>query len=164
MFYLIAAIAVVSAAAVVLKRNVMHSALFLALFLLSVAGLFILLDADFLAAVQIILYAGGVMVLILFAIMLTHRISDKLLAQTNRQKWIAVPLCALIFGLVFILLGDAVKAAMLRGAAKPIDGSMTSEMGRLLMTVYGLPFEIASLMLLAALVGTIVIGLKDGNE
>lgn len=154
-----AVVAIASALLVVSAKSVMHSALFLAVFLLSVAAMFFIFDADFLGIVQILLYVGGVIVLILFAVMLTARVSSHLIQQTNEQKFTALIACIFLFG----LLSYAILTSGLKGFERPlVEGGITKDVGRLLMTVYVLPFEVASLVLLAALIGAMVIvGKKD---
>ena len=157
---LFAVIAIIAAILVVSMKNIMHCALFLALFLLSVAGIFFYLDADFLGIVQILVYVGGIIVLILFAVMLTSRVSSALLEQTNEQKGLAITAC--------LLLSAAITAAAFKTnlvtsfyGADP-DGT-TRATGELLLTVYALPFEIASIVLLVALIGAIVLAGKKGE-
>jgi len=158
-FLLFSVIAIASAFLVVSVRSVMHSALFLAVFLLSVAAMFFIFDADFLGIVQILLYVGGVIVLILFAVMLTARVQSHLIQQTNEQKFTAIIVC----GLLFIILAYALLTSGLQGFEKPlVQNGITADVGRLLLTVYVLPFEIASIVLLAALIGVMaIVGKKD---
>ena len=158
-FLLFAVLAIAAALLVVTVKNVMHSALFLAAFLLSVAGMFFIFDADFLGIVQILLYVGGVIVLILFAIMLTARVSSHLLQQTNEQKFMALIACVVLF----VMLGYVILTSGIRGFEKSLlSGGITRDVGTMLMTVYVLPFEVASIVLLAALIGAMVIvGKKD---
>ena len=158
-FLLFATVAIASALLVVSVKNIMHSALFLALFLLSVAAMFFIFDADFLGIVQILLYIGGVIVLILFAVMLTSRVSSQLIQQTNEQKFLAIIVCIFLFG----MLSYVIFTSGLKGFERPLaEGGITKDIGRLLMTIYVLPFEVASLVLLGALIGAMVlVGKKD---
>jgi len=142
-------------------KNLMHSGLSLLLTLAAVAGLFALMDADFLFAVQIMLYAGGVMVLVLFAVMLVEGISDKTVEATNEQRGWGL-LAAVIF--FCITIGTVVSGSLYTLDVLGQDdrfggvGEATSGViGRELMTTHLLPFEIASVMLLAALVGAILL-------
>jgi len=158
-FLLFAVAAIASALLVVTVKSVMHGALFLAAFLLSVAAMFFIFDADFLGIVQILLYIGGVIVLILFAVMLTSRVSSRLIQQTNEQKFPALLVCSFLFCLLaYVLLTSGLK-----GFERPLaEGGITKDIGRLLMTIYVLPFEVASLVLLGALIGAMVlVGKKD---
>ena len=158
LFFVFAVIAVISAAMVVTLKNVMHCALFLALFLLNVAGIFFTFEADFLGVVQILLYVGGVIVLILFAIMLTARVSSALLEQTNEQKVPAFFISlAVLAGMIVVTVRTAFSAS-----ENFFREGVTRKIGDLLMTVYVLPFEIASVILLVALIGAIVlVGRKE---
>lgn len=161
-FLLFGIIAVISAVLVVSLKKIIYCALFLALFLLSVAGLFFLLDADFLGIVQILLYIGGVIVLILFAVMLTAKVSTNLLIQTNEQKLISLIICFILF----IIIGYVTVTTNLSGNKKTpeLSAGIIREVGKLLMTVYVLPFEIASLVLLIALIGATVLVSRRGDD
>ena len=153
-FALLSALAVGGGLGVVSTRNVVHAALFLLLSLLAVAGLYVLLVTEFLALVQIFIYGGAIIIVLLFAIMLTRsreypRISDN-------SQW---PLAALT-GLVFFGL---LTAAFLIDApgAETRHRVAFSDLGHSLFTNWALPFEIASLVLLVALVGAIVIAREE---
>ena len=99
-FWILVVIILASSLLVVTLKNVMHSALMLGMALLGVAGLFLLLGADFLAGAQVIVYVSGVLILMLFVVMLTHRLYDRTLAQTNERKLLAFVLCLVIFGML----------------------------------------------------------------
>jgi len=153
-WYGLAAIGLVSALMVVTLRNVMYSALCLVMALVSVAGMFMLLDADFLALVQVLLYAGGVMVLVLFAIFLTQHIMETGQSQTNDNAWVAGFTCAVLGVLVFMAVKGTSfttvsRAELPLGTAPPL--------GELLLSKYVFPFEVASVVLLAAIVGVVMI-------
>ena len=158
-FYIFSFLAILSAILVVSMKSIMHSALFLALSLLSVAGIFAVLNADFLCVVQILIYAGGVMVLILFAVMLTQKIAGVLPAQTNEQKIPTIAICIILFFILFILIKGTefqiseIQPELLKGT--------TPLIGKLLITTYVLPFEIASVVLLVAMIGVIVLAKKQ---
>lgn len=155
-FYVLAGVAVVSALLVITRRNPVHSAIFLIVTLLSVAGLFLQLQAEFLAAVQIILYIGGVMVLFLFVILLVNLEVTVRQEPFNRQWWIA-GVAALV------LLGELAGTFYLgRGAfalPTPLVAALqpnTERIGQVLYQNYMLPFEIASLLLLVAMMGAVI--------
>jgi len=152
-FVILSAIVLGAGLMVVTNRNIFHSALYLVLAFIGVAGLYVLLEAEFLAAVQILIYVGAVAVLILFAIMLsgpTFRRSD---TQLNEQWPLVVIFALLFFGvLVFVLL--QVQWATVE-AAVPSDYLVS--MGKDLMGPYMLPFEVASVLLLVAMIGAILI-------
>ena len=159
-FYLIAALAVGGALGVVLAKNAVYAALFLILALLAVAGVYILLGSEFLALVQVLIYAGAVTVLLLFALMLT-RATDAPEAMTGAQ-W---PLAAVVSMLLGGLLIATVTTSDWPGDA---DGTITrvlfEDLGAALFTQWAVPFEIASLVLFVALVGAIVIAREEEEE
>lgn len=163
-FYLIAAITVLSAAGVAFSRSIVYSALALLGALLGAAGLYLTLSADFVAVTQLLVYVGGVLVLILFAIMLTHRINVR--RDTNPHT--AAAMGALLFvGLGGLLGWVAWKAPWRLGEVtlgdRPLPGT-SAEIGNLLLGHYLLPFEVASLLLLATLLGAVVVARKELKE
>lgn len=161
LFYLLAALTLIFGALVVanpFSRNPVTSAMFLVLTIISLAGLFVLLHAFFLAAVQVIVYAGAVMVLFLFVIMLLD------LKEEERRK---IKLAGLVAGLVSV---GAIVAIFVRSllATKPGENlpaptavGDTATLGKMLFTNYLLPFEIVSILLLVAMVGVILLSKKD---
>ncbi len=158
-FYLFAFLIVISALAVVTLRNIFHCALFLILCLFSVAGVYVLLHAEFLAAVQVLLYVGAVAILMIFAIMLTSKLAGREIQMTNEQTFLGLFLSfVLLFGLVYALRGT-----LFRIVAEGPPSKSTLQIGRLLLTDYVLPFELVSVLLLAALIGAIVIARQEGN-
>jgi NADH-quinone oxidoreductase subunit J len=157
-FWILAFITLVSAFMVVSLRNIFHCALFLILCLFSVAGIFILLDAEFLAAAQVLIYVGAVSVLMIFAIMLTSNLADKKITQTNENAGIAFFVC-LIFGLSAIVLIGNTKVWRYANDEPPTDNILT--LGKYLMTQFVLPFEVVSVLLLAALIGAIVLARRE---
>ena len=164
-FYIIAFVTVVSAVLVVTLKNIFHSALFLILCLFSVAGVFILCEADFLAGVQVLIYVGGIAVLMIFAIMLTAGLTNFKVKQHNEQVAMGA-LAAFCF--LLIVLGGVAKTLSVRGGfpmahTPKIIGSTTHSLGKLLLTDFVLPFELVSVLLLAALIGAVVLAKKDGK-
>jgi NAD(P)H-quinone oxidoreductase subunit 6 len=156
-FYLVAALTVGFAALVAFSRNIVYSAFALVGALMGVAGIYILLAADFVAMVQVLLYVGGVVVLTIFAVMLTQGIGD--VAVSNRA---AGPFA----GLSIVLLAGAVMLyATLRTpwhVTSTIEVSATTYgVGNAFLGAYVLPFEVASVVLLAALIGAVVISRQD---
>lgn len=158
LFYLFALLTLGCGSMIVLSRNPINSAMFLVLAIASMAGLFVLLHAFFLAAVQVLVYAGAVMVLFLFVIMLL----DLKVEQRRRMNTLGI-----IMG--FVSVGTII-AVMLRGVlATPVtpvlevarhDGA-TEPLGQLLFSHYVLPFEILSVLLLVAMVGVILLSKKE---
>ena len=170
MFYLIAAVRSGSALAVVLARNIVRAALFLVLVFGAAAGIYVLLNAEFIAIVQILIYAGAVTILVLFAIMLTQNATSRAGNPVSRQWWfaglVAVGLCVVIIyavtGSAGTLVGGNADANLV--GTTPLTGTV-ARIGQLLYSPftysYVLPFEIASIVLLVAIIGAIVIGRED---
>lgn len=165
LFYVCALLAVFCALRVVTVRNVFHAALYLACTLALLAVLYLLLSAEFVAVVQLLVYVGAVIVLIIFAVMLTAQIGDAGIGQTNR---LALPAALGAVGL-FI----ALQAALLAGpwgqgagsATAPSGGvlglSNLQAVGMALLNDYVYPFELTALILFTALVGAVLIARKD---
>jgi NADH-quinone oxidoreductase subunit J len=135
---------------VVLARNLFHSVLWLALALVGTAGLFVMLHAEFLAAVQVLLYAGGVVTIVVFAIMLTERLVGSSLTQTNR----GIVAGAVAAAAVFIGLAGTILRAV-PPAVAPAPQLTTALLGRAVLTEWVLAFEVLGLLLLAALLGAL---------
>jgi NADH-quinone oxidoreductase subunit J len=159
-FSLLAATIVIFSILTVTSRRILRSAIFLLFVLVAMAGLFYMMDYEFLAAVQLILYAGGVVVLIIFSILLTSQINTKLDPPKIRNL---IP--GLITGLFGISLSVATFLAFTfqPSSATPVDTDMKVIGAQLLDTQeqgYALPFEVISILLLAALVGAIFIARK----
>jgi NADH-quinone oxidoreductase subunit J len=153
-FFIVALIATGSALGLVLRTNAIHGALFLVLNLGSIAALYLMLGAEFLAAAQVIVYAGAIMVLFVFAIMVL--IPGK--EETGPDPRRGVRLLAAPVGALLLLMLVFVVAARLRGAPGPggLGGTVTA-VGRLLFTSYLFPFELTSVLLLAAMVGVLLL-------
>jgi len=149
-FVALAAAALLGAAMVVLSRNVVHAAFWLLEFMMAVAGLFMLLSAGFLALVQVMVYAGAVIVLLLFTVMLTLRHRD----DAERPLDLSWPAAGI--ALALLVAAGAVVASFKPPAVRaPAVTPGVAEFGRLLFTQWALPFEIASVVLLIALVGAV---------
>jgi NADH-quinone oxidoreductase subunit J len=158
-FYFLSGIAVVSAMLVITRRNAVHSAISLIFTLLSLAGLYLMLYAPFVAAVQIILYVGGIMVLFLFVIMLVNIDRTMVEEQFNKQ-WLAGVLAALALGALFVVVYVKGSAIFPTKNVVMSESSNTQDVGLMLYRNYMLPFEIASLLLLVAIVGAVVMAKK----
>jgi len=169
LFYIFAIIGVASAVAMVAHRNPVYSAIFLIVTLFALAGFFVLLNAPFVAAVHVIVYAGAIMVLFLFVIMLLNLKRDR--ARERRKT--ARRLVAAVLVLVFLAeVGALMAAAYFSGANGVAQSSAlvglpggfaagTAEIGRALFTTYLLPFEIASVLLLVGIVGAVILAKRD---
>ncbi len=169
-FYVIAVALVGSSLAVVMLRNIVHAALFLALSFGTAAGVYVLLNAEFIAIVQILIYAGAVTVLVLFAIMLTQNAMSHSSSPFASQTWLAALIAvALAAGLIFTLSSGQMAIAGPAASVNLVNpvngGGSVARIGQLLYSPfsysYVLPFEIASVALLVAIIGAIVIGRED---
>lgn len=160
--YVFMGLALIAAAGVLFVRNVFHAALMLLITVLSLAGVYVLLYAEFVAVTQILIYAGGILTIMLFGIMLTARVNGQpLLVQNN--KWVAGILTSLPAATILITL-FAQHSFPVTGAAAVQSDNMR-RIGVLTMTDYLLPFELAGLLLLMALVGAVVTAtMKDKPE
>ncbi|MGI9102141.1 MAG: NADH-quinone oxidoreductase subunit J family protein [Terriglobales bacterium] len=158
-FYLLATIAVVSAILVITRKNPVHSALSLILTLLALAGLYLMLYAPFVAGVQIILYAGGIMVLFLFVIMLVNIERSQREMQFNQQWHIGI-LASLILGILFVIVYKRGASIFPVNPTSLPEPTNTQQLAMVLFRSYLLPFEVASLLLLVAIVGAVVMAKK----
>jgi len=157
-FWILSFVMLVSAFMVVSLKNIFHCALFLVLCLFSVAGVFVLLEAEFLAAAQVLIYVGAIAILMIFAIMLTSNISSKAIRQTNENVGVAF-FVAVVFGLSAILLIG--NTHVWRYDVKDVATNNLVLLGKTLLTRFVVPFEVVSVLLLAALIGAIVLARKE---
>jgi NADH-quinone oxidoreductase subunit J len=160
-FFILSFLCIGSVAAMIFSRNQAHNALFLVLSFSSLGGLFGLLDAPFAAAVQVLVYAGAIMVLFLFAIMMFN-LRGELPAGVKKVR------LALTAGLGTFLLAELIlagrKLSLVSTGGAPTAGGDTAGLGRLLFSDYLYAFEITSLLILAALVGALALaGRKEGE-
>lgn len=150
-FWSLAIVLVGSALAVVLSKNLFHSVLWLALALTGTAGVFLLLEAEFLAAVQLLLYAGGIVTIVVFAIVVTERLVGERISQTNRGITAgAVTSLALI-----ALVVNAILRQPLATAREPLTTDLTRTIGESVLTRFVLPFELLGVLMLAAMLGAV---------
>lgn len=162
LFWLLAAMSIGCALGVILSRNPIKSVLFLIATFFSISGHYILLNAQFLAVVNIIVYAGAIMVLFLFVIMLMN-----LNADTEPQKSRIVQMAAVISGgALFLIIISALKTVNLNteGLSSSGDIGLIHNLGLTLFTDYVLPFELSSVLFLSSMVGAMVIGKKEKSE
>jgi NADH-quinone oxidoreductase subunit J len=152
-FYVFAVITVGSAAVVVLARSLIYSAFALLFTFFGVGGLYVLLGADFLAATQLLIYVGGILVLLLFGVMLTHKLYDLDLKSEVHQFWAGLFILAGIFGTLVITI---YRTPWRVGPGRP-PAPTTADIGREFMGAWLLPFEAASILLLVALIGAAMI-------
>ncbi len=156
-FGLLAALAVVGAGGVAFSTHIIYSALSLMVSLLGVAGLYVMLGADFVAGVQLLVYVGGILVLTLFAVMLTHGIAE--IEVSNRAA--SRPMGLVVVGAIFALMLRGILAVDWKIVEEAPAGTSTYGIGDALLGTYILPFEVASLVLLAVLVGAVVLTRKE---
>lgn len=146
-----------SALRVVTTKNVVHAALYLVLVLSGVAGIFILLAAEFLAIVQVLVYIGAIVVLFLFGIMLTRAPIGRSNELDNEQRWAGALVGLFLFGLMAWTLNDGFGDAKVEAAQVGRSG----DVGLSIFQTFVIPFEVISVLLLAALVGAVVIARRD---
>ncbi|MBI5049045.1 MAG: NADH-quinone oxidoreductase subunit J [Deltaproteobacteria bacterium] len=160
-FYIFAIATVASAIAVISLRNPVHSAISLMVCFLQVAALFILLRSPFLAAVQVFIYVGAVVVLFLFAVMVLDLGKERFGEYLHHQRPIAlVVVIGFVFVMGFTILHGSLDAQLGNYTEKALVKN-TEIMGKLLFTKYVFPFEVVSLLLLIALIGAIVLAMKE---
>jgi NADH-quinone oxidoreductase subunit J len=154
----IAVLVVVSAFWVVTSRNLVHSAIALMGTLFGVAGLYVFLYADFMAAVQVVIYVGGILVLIIFGVMLTNRITTPVLIQTSMPNRL---FAAVVVFLIFIGLSALMIRTPWQQGELDTSSSTVTAIGTALMTKYLLHFEVASVLLLLALLGAAYLSRRE---
>jgi NAD(P)H-quinone oxidoreductase subunit 6 len=157
LFYLVAAVTVVSAAGVAFSPNIVYSAFSLMGTFMGVAGLYVFLAADFVAVIQVLIYVGGILVLTLFAVMLTHRIAD---VRISNRAVGRLPSLAII-AVVGVVMASAAVHANWKMVAPGAPQPTTYAIGNGFLNEYLLPFELASVVLLAALIGAVVLSRKE---
>jgi NADH-quinone oxidoreductase subunit J len=160
LFLVFAGIAVLSAISLVVQTQPIASALSLVGVMGAIAVLYLLLGAEFLAAAQMIVYAGAIMVLFIFVIMLLNAGVERKIGEAKTAKWFGIPLFA-----IFIFLISFIIQSRMPKTAGVTFGSFTSagglEIGRSLFTQYLLPFEVTSILILVAIVGAVVLARKE---
>jgi NADH-quinone oxidoreductase subunit J len=147
-FWVLAATLIGSALGVVLTRNLFHSVLWLALSLVSTAGIFLLLDAEFIAAVQVLLYAGGVITVVVFAIVVTEKLVGETIANTSKRLLGG----AVASAAVFVMVANVLRRSGLDPALPEMGPDTTRAVGLTLLTKFLLPFELLGVLLLAGLI------------
>jgi NADH-quinone oxidoreductase subunit J len=159
LFYFLSFVAVFSALLVVFSKNPVYSVLYLIITFFAIAGHYVLLKAEFLAVVHVIVYAGAIMVLFLYVIMLLNLNRDSEPHKSNILK-VAAAICA---GLLLIVLVGSLKGSSM--IAEPLtnttDIGSVKNLGKVLFTDFLLPFEIASVLLLAAMIGVVMLGKQE---
>jgi NADH-quinone oxidoreductase subunit J len=159
LFSFLAFLAIMFGLMVVLSKNPIHSVLYLVLTFFAIAGQYVLLNAQFLAAVHIIVYAGAIMVLFLFVIMLLNLNKE---TEPHKSIWLKGS-AAVASGSLLVVLVGALKNAGAMQSTKPFDQSigLIENLGKTLFNDFLLPFEVSSILLLAAMVGAVMLGKKS---
>jgi NADH-quinone oxidoreductase subunit J len=160
LFFALATIAVAGAISLILQKHPIHSALSLIVVMVSLAGLYLLLGAEFISAVQIIVYAGAIMVLFIFVIMLLNAGEEERTNFSRMATYVGVPL-AVIFaaGLAWWVSNGSQSLAALPG-----EVTSTKNLSMLLFREYAFPFELTSVLILIAILGAIVLAQRQGGE
>jgi NADH-quinone oxidoreductase subunit J len=157
-FYVFALLTLVGGIFCITRRNAVHSAISLIVSLLGVAGLYLLQHAEFLFAVQIVLYVGGIMLLFLFVIMLVNLDAEAARRQFNRQWWLALTSVAGVGASFAYFLRRQGPMEVI--VARPATGGNVEALADVLFREYLLPFEVASILLLVAVVGSVIMAKK----
>ena len=170
LFYLFAGVAVVASLLVIAQRNPIYSVLFLIASFGALSGLYVLLEAPFVAMIQIIVYAGAIMVLFLFVVMLLNAPHEDTEEDLERRVRLpsagrvralgALLALVLVVELIWILLSSRSSAVVFENEAV----SSVAAIGRLLFTDYAFPFEVTSVLILVALVGSVVLARRESGE
>ncbi|NML19283.1 NADH-quinone oxidoreductase subunit J [Pseudoflavitalea sp. G-6-1-2] len=159
LFYFLSVLALGSAIMVVVSRNPVHSVLWLIATFFAISGHYILMNAQFIGIVNLIVYAGAIMVLFLFVIMLMNMNAD---SEPKKNKWLKLA-GVVSGGCLLLVMVAALKSAEVKGQLvqmKDGDIGLIANLGKALFTDFVVPFEIASVLFLSAMVGTVVIGKK----
>ncbi|WBQ06289.1 NADH-quinone oxidoreductase subunit J family protein [Kribbella sp. CA-293567] len=160
LFSIAGAVALLSAVMVVTSRRIVHAALWLVVALGAVAGCFGALHAEFVALVQILVYVGAIVVLVLFALMLTKAPTNPLPASTTGRS----PFAAVVAGVLALVLGTGVVLAFGNEKIDPVPAGDAEAVGNAVFRIWVLPFEVLSVLLLAALIGAIVLSQRSGKK
>ncbi|MCB2379324.1 NADH-quinone oxidoreductase subunit J [Hymenobacter sp. BT635] len=164
LFFFLSFVALFAALGVVLAKNPVHSVLFLILTFFSLSGHYLILNAQFLAAVNIIVYAGAIMVLFLFVIMFLNLNADTEPHKSTMSKVAAAVAGGLLLVVMVAALRDVQTANTFNAATFDSQIGMVSQLGMVLYTKYLLPFELASVLFLAAMVGAVMLGKREAGE
>jgi NADH-quinone oxidoreductase subunit J len=157
LFAVFAALALAGAVSLILQRHPIHSALSLIVVMVSLAGLYLLLGAEFVAAVQIIVYAGAIMVLFVFVIMLLNAGAEERTNLSRLARIAGVPLSLTLTAVLAVIVTKAVRVV----EARPLPPTATRKLAMLLFTDYVFPFELTSFLILIAILGAIVLAQRE---
>jgi NADH-quinone oxidoreductase subunit J len=160
-FFLLAALAVIGAVSLILQKHPIHSALSLIVVMVSLAGLYLLLGAEFVAAVQIIVYGGAIMVLFVFVIMLLNAGEEEHTDVSKLAKYAGLPLALALTGLIGAVMVHHTGAVS--ASQHPYDPTATSNISILLFSTFVYPFELTSFLILVAIMGALVLAQREKN-
>lgn len=163
-FVAAAGIAVASAVMVVLMPNILRAALFLGLALFAIAGLYVLMNAPFLAVMQVMIYVGAITTMIILAIFLSHRVMAVGFSQAIYNPILAAGAAGLMFVFLFVTVANSIWVQRIVASGPASKGQGVSEVAGALLQPYVFPFELASVVLLAVLVGAVVIAKEDTDD
>lgn len=163
LFGILGLVAVVSSIAMITRPNPVISAIFLVLNFFALAGLYLLLNAQFIAVVQVIVYAGAIMVLFLFVLMLLNTASEyKLLQEKRRLKTMGIVIAVLVFvQIAYLIFYSAPSEGLPIEVQKSVDAGLIQTIGTELYTTYVLPFLASGFLLLAATMGALILAKKN---
>lgn len=159
LFYIVAALAILAALSVILQRTPVYSALSLIVVLCALAVVYLLLDAQFMAVIQVIVYAGAIMVLFVLVIMLLNAGREEAGDRSRLARWLGVPLIIALLAEMLLVIWRQFPAASTTSAPGVQGGP--SVIGHLLFESYVLPFEITSILILVAVLGAVVLAKKQ---
>jgi NADH-quinone oxidoreductase subunit J len=161
LFYLFSIVAVLSSVMVLMSKKPIHSVLYLTLAFLAIAGHFILLNAQFIAIVNVIVYAGAIMVLFLFTVMLLNL---NLAVEEKKSGLIRIS-AVIAAGLMFLTITGALKKADLTFTEFKVQSQigLVKNLGKILFSEFRLPFEVSGILFLSAMVGAVMLGKKTGD-
>jgi NADH-quinone oxidoreductase subunit J len=157
-FYVFAVLTVGSAGVVVFSRNIVYSAFALLFTFSGVAGIYVLLNADFIAITQLLIYVGGIMILLIFGVMLTADVTN---VEVTTQTLKALPATIIVAIVSALLVSTVLSTKWITKEPVPVDTTTVNQIGELLLTKYLLPFEIASIVLLVAMMGAAFLARKN---
>ena len=160
LFLVLAGVAIGGAVSLILQRHPIHSALSLIVVMGAIAGLYLLMGAEFIAAVQIIVYAGAIMVLFVFVIMLLNAGVEERTNLSRMARWIGIPLVVVFLGELTWWVGHSPPAQATTAAVAPGPASTRSLAGMLFLK-YAFPFELTSILILIAILGAMVLAKRD---
>ncbi len=158
-FFLLAALAVLGALSLILQKHPIHSALSLIVVMVALAGLYLLMGAEFVAAVQIIVYGGAIMVLFVFVIMLLNAGEEEHTDFSKMAKFAGLPLALALTGLLAVVMIHHTGAVL--NNATPDALAPTAEISKLLFSTFVYPFELTSFLILVAIMGALVLAQRE---